>query len=177
MVEEFGNAWVEAQIDGNSITLSLMTETQDGATVEETARYTFAELQEMSGEQFSLSLSDDTRDTLSDLNGLAVFGDAIAEEGGTVLSEGDIAIDPNAPHWSQDNRVEVVEVLEDTTCEKYVAKGPNAGEVVPTDEQRLTDDTVADMNQNYDSDDTVVLARYCEGSDVYAFPSERLELA
>lgn len=180
MVEELGNVWVEAQIDGSAISLSLMSESSDGVTVEETARYTFGELQEMTGESFSMSLSDDTRDDLSEMNNLAALGDIVTQTEEKSLMEGDIAIDQNPPSWSEDNRVEVVEVLEGTTCEQYVIDGYNEGCPVPPAMQNPSDETVADANPNYDANETVVLAEHTEGpgpNKTYAFPESRLELA
>lgn len=59
-------AWMEAQVDKDGLALTLVSEWPDGTTVEEANYYTFAELQDMSGDMFSLGLTDETQATLGD---------------------------------------------------------------------------------------------------------------
>lgn len=75
------------------------------------------------------------------------------------LAQGDIVYDENSPNWSDDNRVEITEVTNETSSE-YVVDGS---------------DTVADFNPDYPSDDTVVKGKYVDGGDKeYSFPISRL---
>lgn len=67
-------AYTEVQIDDDSISLTLITESSDGVTIEDTERFTFKELQSLSGEHLSLSLSGDSREALSDMREDANIG-------------------------------------------------------------------------------------------------------
>lgn len=79
---------------------------------------------------------------------------------------GQLVIDTNPPSWSQDNRLEVVNVS-DKQASEYVIQ-----EYINT----LSNKTVFDANPSCDSDETVVEARYLSGNDkTYAFPLSRLD--
>lgn len=75
------------------------------------------------------------------------------------IHEGDIVYDENSPHWSDDNRVEVTGVTDQVASEYQVDE----------------DSTIADLNPDYPSDDTVVEGTYSSGGNKeYAFPASRL---
>lgn len=171
-------AYTEVQIDDDSISLTLISESQDGARIEDTERFTFDELQEMSGEHQTLRLSDDTQSELSEQARLAMVGnlsEAMSESGRNLPEAGDPMVDDNAPSWSEDPRVIVTEVVEDVTCDEWVIEGQHEGTALSPDLQTWTDKTVADANPSYDSDEPVVFAKYADGDgDEYAFPASRL---
>lgn len=97
----------------------------------------------------------------------------VADEYGR-LTAGDAAIDENAPNWSDDEQVIVLERLDDVTAEEYVIQGTHEGEAISPAIQGYSDRTVADLNPNYPADDTVILARYVGSDTEYAFPESRL---
>lgn len=174
--------WVEGQIDEEGISLTLVSEGQDGAVVEEIKHFTFDELQDMSGEMFSLNLSDETRDGLREQLRLSNIGRVFeedsqeSEEGdGSLPERGDVLTDENSPHWSDDDGVEVTEVLQSTRADRYVVQGPNEGRSISPKNQQFTDQSVANANPSYPDDDCVILGRYIGGSKEYAFPESRLE--
>lgn len=83
--------------------------------------------------------------------------------------EGEIMVDPQAPHWS-DGRVRVTEVT-DTPASGYTIEG----------DSQVFEQTVAEKNPGEPEDAPVVVARYQrengKESDEYAFPVTRLERA
>lgn len=211
------SVWVEIQVDADGIGLSLISEGDSGAVVENIEHFTFEELQSMDGHIQSMNLSDNARDTLSEqaedatvgnllqsenlseaaeemptnpsskellaymdlLGGGATDGEPTGEDPdgtvdtGVLPTAGDVLTDVNAPSWSDDDWVEVVEVL-DAQADEYVIQGRNEGKVIPRAEQDWTDETVADANPSYDSDETVVIGQYSGTGKHYAFPVSRL---
>jgi hypothetical protein len=171
------DVWLEAQIDENGIALSLISEgVGEDAIVEAVDHYTFEELQDKSGDMFNMNLSDDSRETLSEMRRLSNIGkiaesdieakdETESQEGKELPEEGDILWDDNAPSWSQDDRVEVVNVT-DQQADEYVIE-----------ERVFGNDHVSDANPSYDEQDTVIEATYLdsERSGTYAFPASRLE--
>lgn len=174
--------WVEGQIDEEGISLTLLSEGNDGAVVEEIEHFTFDELQDMSGEMFSLNLSDETREGLSEQLRLSNIGRIFeedsqeSEEGdGSLPERGDVLTDTNPPHWSDEDGVEVTEVLQSTRADHYVHSGANEGRAVSPENQHFTDKNVAYSNPSAEPGDCVILGRYLDGSNEYAFPESRLE--
>jgi len=180
MVNAPTTAYTEVQIDENSVSLTLITESQDGPHIEETARFTFDELQSLSGQHFTLSLSGDSREAFEEQSRLSAIGQILdsqesVEDEPTYPDVGEVVYDTNAPDWSDDERVEVTEVLSSVATLEYVIQGLNEGHVMHPAEQHWTDKTVADANPRYDADDAVILGKYTENGDVYAFPAGRLD--
>lgn len=191
------DVYVEAQIDDDSISLSLLSESRDGARVEDTARVTFDELQERAGDIFNLRLSPETREQMvgeqddswpveqmlsedfEDLPETEEMFERISKSAEEMVeemeepSEGDVMVDTNAPEWSQDNALTVVEYLPHITCDEYVIDSLNSDSDLELWSESAR--TVADANPSFPADDAVITARYEEGGDVYAFPESRLE--
>ena len=212
-------AYTEVQIDEDSISLTLISESgSNGPVIEDTERFTFEELQDMAGEHLTLRLSTDSRDALVDSRESAVVGNLLQSENLSEAAEempdnptseqllaymgllgggatdgvesnsqesgdsqesglpevGDCLTDQNPPSWSDNEYLEVVEVLPHVRCDEYVIQGRNEGEVVPRPEQDWTDETVATANPSYDEDEAVVMAQYEGTGDWYAFPASRL---
>jgi hypothetical protein len=89
--------------------------------------------------------------------------------------EGDVLTDKNAPNWSNDDWVEVVEVLEDVRCDEYVIQSMNPNREGPAvEEVAFHEETVADANLHAVRDEPVVIAQYNGSGDEYAFPITRL---
>jgi len=167
-------AYTEVQIDEDAISLTLISESgSNGAVVEDTERYTFDELQDMSGDHFNLRLSDESQAALVEGQRDAMKGQ-ILDAGPDLPEVGDCLTDQNPPPWSDGEYLEVVEVREDVRCDEYVIQGFHEGEVVDKRQQFNTDKTVADANPSYDSDEPVVFAQYDGCGDWYAFPASRL---
>lgn len=85
----------------------------------------------------------------------------VASDGLQPFDEGDIVVDQDPPHWSDDDRVEVLEVTD-----------------TPANEWHINPfETVASENPDYPEDDNVVRGRYASqsGDQVYAFPESRLD--
>jgi hypothetical protein len=172
------DVWLEAQIDQNGIALTLISEgVGEDAVVEAVDHYTFEELQDKSGDMFNMNLSDDSRETLSEMRRLSNIGkiaesdieatdETESQEGEELPEEGDILWDDNAPSWSDDDRVEVVNVTD-----------KKANEYVIQENEIIEDDCVSHANPSYDEQDTVIEATYLdsERSGTYAFPASRLE--
>jgi len=197
-------AYTEVQIDDDSISLTLISESGgSGPVIEDTERFTFEELQDMAGEHLTLRLSTDSREALVDSRESAVVGNLLqaetmeeraeeipenpttkellaymgmlggeatdGSESGSVenLPEvGQIVRDNRPPDWSQDNRLEVVNISDKSASEHVIEERVS----------HLPDKTVFDANPHCDSDETVVEARYLSGNNkTYAFPLSRLD--
>lgn len=167
------SAWTEIQIDNDSISLTLVTEGPDGTKVEDTERFTFDELQDKAGAIESLKLSTETKETmreaqqeLNDLEAKRLIAEMESDD--NLPSEGDILIDKGSPSWSNDDRVRVVEVLENTTCdEQLIDMDQGLGS--------LFKKSVAQANPSYPDDDCVIVAEYVDDpTKNYYFPESRL---
>jgi len=168
------NVWVEGQIHSDGVSLSLLSESREGgARVEAVENLTFEELESREGGLFNMGLSDETQSAFGETNRLAQVG-KLFEESEPQVSEGDVLTDENAPHWSSDDWVEVVEVLSDVTADRYVIEGPNAGPVPEGMPLHFHDSTVAEANPSYPEDDAVIIAQYAGTGKHYAFPESRL---
>jgi hypothetical protein len=172
MVNEPTTAYTEVQIDEDSISLTLITESQDGVTIEDTARYTFDELQSLSGQHFTLSLSGDSQSALSELSRLSNIG-RIFDESERQIEEGDVLEDDNPAPWSNDTRI-VVEEVTDTPADRYIIEGETEGLSIHPDSQQWSEKSVADANPSYPDDDRVILGHYSASTKTYAFPESRL---
>jgi hypothetical protein len=204
-------AYTEVQIDEDSISLTLISESADGVTIEDTERFTFEELQDMAGEHLTLSLSQGSVEDLSEQREDANVGRIMAADGLEEKAEevpdspeseellaymglleddtsdeatseprypqaGEVVYDESAPSWSNDERVKVVEVLSDVTCDEYVIQGQHEGEKVHPTDQSWNDETVADANPGCSDDEPVIIGEYVDGdSTEYAFPASRLQ--
>lgn len=81
---------------------------------------------------------------------------------------GQIALDRNAPDWSNDDRLEVVEISDKSAGEYFVDQKAHM-----PDEYR---ETVANANPSCDPDEPVIEAEYVDGTgESYGFPVSRLE--
>ena len=170
------DVWLEAQIDENGIALTLISEgVGEDAIVEAVDHYTFDELQDKSGDMFNMNLSDDSRETLSEMRRLSNIGkiaesdfeatdETESQEGDDLPEVGDVMIDENSPSWSKDDRVKVVNVT-DKQANEYVIE-----------ERLLGNSHVSDANPSYNEEDTVIEATYVgsDGDETYAFPVSRL---
>lgn len=173
--EQPTTVYTEVQIDEDSISLTLISESgSNGAVVEDTERFTFDELQSLSGEHRTLRLSDESAKALVEGRRDAMKGQILDTEP-THPEPSTVLTDENAPSWSQDDGVEVTEVLSEVTAEEYVIEGQHAGQALDTSLQSWNDKTVADANPSYSPDETVILGRYIGGSKEYAFPASRLQ--
>lgn len=202
-------AYTEVQIDEDSISLTLISESgSSGPVIEDTERFTFEELQDMAGEHLTLRLSTDSREALVDSRESAVVGNLLQSESmeekaeiipdnpsstelmaymgllggeatdgeptgedpdgttdtGLLPTAGEVLTDMNAPDWSDDDWVEVVEVLPNTSADEYVIQENHIGR----------DETVADVNPSYDRDEPVIIGQYEGTGKHYAFPASRL---
>ena len=164
--EQPTTVYTEVQIDEDSISLTLISESgSSGPVIEDTERYTFDELQSLSGEHSTLRLSRESVNALKTEEKAVLDGDLLAEleEGDDLPEVGDCLHDQNPPWWSE-QRLEVVEVLPNTRCDEYIIQElmwePNK--------------TVADANPAYDKDEPVVIAQYDGTGEEYAFPASRL---
>lgn len=184
------NVWTEMRATSEGISITLYSEWRgnngDPTKVEDEAWYTHTELEVISEEgelRSDLSLSDSTRDRLNSLRTEANDEIPMLQEAwengdtetNTLMPEaGDWMIDENAPEWSDDERVQVVEVMSDVTADEYLIQGPRSGEVVDPSLQLRGDKTVAEANSSYGEDEPVVIAQYGGSGDEYAFPAGRL---
>lgn len=96
------------------------------------------------------------------------------DESDNLPEVGDTVVDGNPPSWSDENELEVVEVLDYVRADEYVIEGKNEGQALEQWNQAWNDRTVADANPSYPEDDVVVRAKYVDGSKVYAYPASRL---
>jgi hypothetical protein len=157
--EQPTTVYTNVQIDEDSISLILISESgSNGPVIEDTERFTFDELQSLSGEHNTLSLSQESVNALESGAVQASLSEILQNEGDTV--EGDVMLDDNPAPWSDDTRV-VVEEVTASSADEWQIEGQQ---------------TVADANPSYPADDTVILGHY-EGPPVpktYAFPESRL---
>jgi len=165
-------AYTEVQVDEDSISFTLLSESHDGATVEDTERFTFTELEDMAGQHFTLSLSPDSQSALGEQQRLATIGLLRDSQQSDFPQEGDILTDENAPPGPSSagfDCVEVVDVLPNIRADEYVIQ----------ENMFEPDNTVADANPSYPSDDRVVLCRFgdqMDSDEPYAYPESRLTL-
>lgn len=169
------DVWIEGQVDENIISLTLLSESQNGAKVEEIKSFTLDELTDLSGEIFSMNLSDETREAIqsSTKTDMIEMVDNTEENNKrdtsntgdyTLPSAGDIVYDTEGPDWGESTRMEVTDVLWNTRAENFNIK-----------DDSIYEKTVYSVN-NCEPDEPVIMARYVEGSgDEYAFPVSRLE--
>lgn len=213
-------AYTEVQIDDDSISLTLISESgSSGPVIEDTERFTFEELQDMAGEHLTLRLSTDSREALSEQREEAIVGNLLQssrsqtsshsdkvedlnksdnlEDRSEIISDnpsekellaymgmlggeatdgqdsvenlpevGQIVRDNRPPEWSQDNRLEVVNISDESASEHVIEERVG----------HLPDETVFDANPHCGSGETVVEARYLSGNNkTYAFPLSRLD--
>ena len=195
MAQEPLTVWNEITISQSGIGITLYSESTDGAVVEDETWFTFDELQTETGEIHSLNLSDETDELMAEaaktlrqqkaidsieenINESDVINKSDEEqESHDFPNEGEIVEDLNPPSWSENNALEVVEVLEDVKAEDYVIQGQRAGVALSEDEHlSLYEQSVAQANPSYDSDDPVVLCEYVDENNntTYAFPLGRI---
>lgn len=173
--------WNEITISESGIGITLYSEGEDGACVEDETWFTHAELEDMAGDIVSLKLSEESQSELRDGRDAATEKriSEWLEEQRTMQSEsrlqvGDIVVDDNCPSWSDDSRVRIDEILSDVRADEYIIQGDTKGEVLSTLAQSWNDKTVADANPSYPEDDIVVIGHYIDGGKDYAFPASRL---
>jgi len=200
--EQPTTVYTEVQIDEDSISLTLISESgSNGAVIEDTQRYTFDELEDLTGQHETLRLSresvnaleqgavqDDMEQLLDEAEQMVAedTGQEFVEEPtgedpdgtvdtGLLPTTGEVLTDKNAPSWSDDDWVEVVEVLEDVSCDEYVIQSMNSQrENSVVSNVAFHEETVADANPSYDPSEPVVIGQYNGSGDEYAFPASRL---
>lgn len=179
--EQPTTAYTEVQIDEDSISLTLISESgSNGAVIEDTERFTFDELENMAGAHRTLRLSRESVTALEEA-GSQQLGELVEnlenEQVENLPQKGDVLIDENSPSWSNGDRVVVEDVVK-CRANEYVIQSPYGGKenTVPERVDPLCDKTVADANPSYPDDDRVVLAHYLDdtGGDAYAFPESRV---
>jgi hypothetical protein len=96
---------------------------------------------------------------------------------GPSFSEGDVVNDENPPFSEERRPLIVDEVLPwpQVTAETYAYQDETSTDDMSKMESVFAH-TVADANEDYPSDDRVVLASYGDGGSQYAFPESRLSL-
>lgn len=163
------SVWVETRITNEGISISLLSESRDGAIVEDETWFTFAEMNEMApSAPISLNLTDTTRDLLrqesaGDEDNSDLDIDELLDTGTepSMPQEGDVLMDQNPPPWGSDEvPITVTEVLENVKANEHTIN--NYGM------------TVADANPSYSRFDPVILGTYPDSDKEYAFPKSRL---
>lgn len=182
-------AYTEVQIDEDSISLTLISESgSNGAIIEDTERFTFDELETMAGEHRTLRLSRESVNALEEsdsqqfvegvpgIDGAELVENLETEQVSGLPEVDGVYTDENAPSWSDDDCVEVVEVLNNVRCDEYIIQSPYSERegTTPDSLDPLCDKTVADANPSYDASETVVIGQYNGSGDEYAFPASRL---
>ena len=183
--KQITDVWIEGQVDENSISLTLLSES-NGAKVEEIKSLTLDELTDLSGEIFSMNLSDETREAIQSTteNGYVAEDEFAAEfvapdTENTVENDesdisntgdytlpaiGDTAYDTEGPDWGESTRMRVTDVFPNTLAEDF-----------NINDDSIYEKTVYSVN-NCEPDEPVIMACYEEGSgEPYAFPVTRLE--
>lgn len=180
-MEAPNSIWVETRITDEGISITLLSESLDGAVVEDETWFTFDEMNEMApSAPISLNLSNETREILrrnSRDHQQKDIEEVIDElEGPDLPEEGDVLLDQDPPSWSPPRpAVTVTEVKEDVRADQYVANGLNEGLVIHPSNQEHGDRSVADLNPRYREDDAVIIGTYPDSDNEYAFPVSRLE--
>lgn len=186
--------WLEAQVDNDGLALTLVSEGRAGSTVEEANYYSFAQLQEMAGDMFSMSLTDETRESLddarNDLEWARAFLDDMAETGESDESdESDESFEPPVTAadalssdvswerpWPQSGDVYVDTVTESEVWVINVHENETAAETRAIGRLAEPKDmTVAEesVNSAFPDDDPVVLVSNSD-SRCYYVPVSRL---
>ena len=162
------DVWAEIKNTDEGISISLYSEGESGVRVEDEFWRTWDELERETGSLESVRLSESSRDLLR----------SDSQSYHYTPSKGDVLIDDNSPEWSEDNRVEVVEVLQTVRTDEYIIQskiGEDENVVIPPEEQTFYDVSVANVNSSYSNDDYVIRGKYLDGPDkTYAFPASRL---
>ena len=192
-------AWVEGQIDDDGIALTLLTEDSNGAVIEAVDHFTFEELQDMSGEMFSLNLSQSAEEALSEQRQEATIGKILQSEN---LSE-KVEELPEKPsskellaymgfldtrhHKSEDESKyempQVGDMMRDTGDLPSWSEDRRVRVIevtdIPAKDYTIDGDTygrtVADFNPSEPEDAPVVVANYVGATKEYSFPVTRLE--
>lgn len=163
------DVWNEIRLTDEGVSITLYSESQgEGAIVEDETWFTFDEVENLSGDIYSLNLSDETRESLSTDSDDTLMFEAPDWSAGAnkepTFEQGEVVVDKNAPEWSNDDRL-VVEKVTDVESTDYVIEKSDFGR----------DKNVADVNPVYPDSDTVVEAYYFDGdNETYAFPISRL---
>jgi hypothetical protein len=153
---------LSAQSPSRPVTLNLSDETSEAIEeANEQARIGQIERADALSEKAEHLPESPSADELLAYMGLSSESEIeqVADEHGR-LTAGDAAIDENAPHWSDDAQVIVLERLDDVTADEYVIQGMHEGAAIRPAVQAFTDRTVADANPHYPNTDAVILARY-----------------
>lgn len=174
--------WNEVRVTSDGISISMYSESRDsGAVVEDELWFTFDELQAMSpSEPKQMRLSQSSRKLLEDAASAMQKQEVMEEleESEPSYEEGEVVQDTNAPSWSEDDRLVVVNVA-DHPADEYIVEA----------RRHRPNETVYTTNPSCDADETVIEAVYyddwvhsdAEGygeyneDDVYAFPESRIK--
>jgi len=184
-------AYTEVQIDEDSISLTLITESgSNGPVIEDTERFTFKELQDMAGEHLTLRLSSDSREALVDSRESAVVGNLAQSENLSEAAEempdnptsdellaymgllGGGATDGQESGDSQESDLpEVGDTMVDTNSPEWSdddrvrvtnISDKSADEYIVQESDFGYVKTVADVNYDADPDETVIEAQYLD---------------
>ena len=184
-------AYTEVQIDDDSISLTLISESgSNGPVIEDTERFTFEELQNMAGEHLTLRLSADSREALSDSRESAVVGNLAQSENLSEAAEempdnptsdellaymgllGGGATDGQESGDSQESDLpEVGDTMVDTNSPEWSdddrvrvtnISDKSADEYIVQESDFGYIKTVADVNYDADDDETVIEAQYLD---------------
>lgn len=195
-------AYTEVQIDEDSISLTLISESgSNGPVIEDTERFTFEELQDMAGEHLTLRLSTDSREALVDSRESAVVGNLAQSEN---LSEAAEEMPDNptseqlmaymgllgggATDGQESDLPEVGDIMTDTNSPEWSVddrvevvsiSDKSADEYIVQESDFGRAKTVADVNYEADPNETVIEAQYLDAEGfpngkVYGFPASRL---
>ena len=193
-------AYTEVQIDEDSISLTLISESgSNGPVIEDTERFTFEELQDMAGEHLTLRLSTDSREALVDSRESAVVGNLLQSESMEEKAEiipdnpsskelmaymgllGGEATDGRESGDSQESDLpEVGDILTDTNSPEWSVddrvevvsiSDKSADEYIVQESDFGRPKTVADVNYEADADETVIEAQYL---DAQGFPEGKV---
>jgi hypothetical protein len=193
MVDAPTTAYTEVQIDEDSISLTLISESgSNGPVIEDTERFTFEELQDMAGEHLTLRLSTDSREALVDSRESAVVGNLAQSENLSEAAEempdnptseqllaymgllGGGATDGQESGDSQESDLpEVGDILTDTNAPEWSVddrvevvsiSDKSADEYIVQESDFGRAKTVADVNYDADADETVIEAQYLDES-------------
>jgi hypothetical protein len=195
-------AYTEVQIDDDSISLTLISESgSSGPVIEDTERFTFEELQDMAGEHLTLRLSTDSREALVDSRESAVVGNLLQsesmEEKAEIIPDNPSSkelmaymglLGGEATDGRESDLPEVGDILTDTNSPEWSVddrvevvsiSDKSADEYIVQESDFGRPKTVADVNYEADPDETVIEAQYLDAQGfpegkVYGFPASRL---
>lgn len=171
-MSEILDTWTEIRTSDSGISATLYSEWEGGEVIVEDEMWlTQAELSD-SREITSLNLSQESREAIysrsDDSDATQRNGVELIQESNYVIENGDWVFDKSPPTWSEDApNLQVIEVT-DMRADEYVIEEADLFK---------PEETVADANPSYPSDDRVILCRFgdqMDSDEPYAYPESRL---